>query len=152
MERIAEMGNKGFIVKDSGKREEFNTGSRRDTQDNKPRFDLIPSGPLYRLAMVYSRGAKKYGDRNWEKGQPITRYMASAMRHLLAWSVGLQDEDHLAQAVWNIFAMMHTETMIEAKLYSEELDNRPGWQKPESSYNRIVQERYMKDATTVEEN
>ena len=82
------MSDEKFIIKDSGQREDFSTGARRDTQTGKPRFDLIPSGPMYRLAMVYSRGADKYAARNWEKGQPVMRYFSSAMRHLMAWTVG----------------------------------------------------------------
>ena len=138
------MGNESFIVKDSGIREDFATGSKRDTQDGKPRFDLIPSGPLYRLAMVYSRGAKKYGEYNWVKGQPLTRYFSSAMRHLMAWSIGLRDEDHLAQAAWNIFAIIHTEMMLEAGDYPKELDDRQEFQKDGSGYNKLIQEKYSK--------
>ena len=39
-----------FILKDSGKREEFPTGSRRDQRAGKGRFDLIPTMALRRLA------------------------------------------------------------------------------------------------------
>lgn len=99
----------GFVIKDSGAREEFDTGARRDTQDGKPRFDLIPPGPLRRLAMVYEGGLRKYGENNWTKGMPVTRYLASAERHMEAYRSGERDEDHLAQAVWNIMAMMHFE-------------------------------------------
>jgi hypothetical protein len=41
-------------VKDSGERQEFETGARRDTQEGKPRFGLIPPYPLRRLAMHYT--------------------------------------------------------------------------------------------------
>ena len=30
-----------FLTKDSGKRKDFESGMRRDTQENKPRYDLI---------------------------------------------------------------------------------------------------------------
>lgn len=96
-------------VVDSGTRQEFDTGSVRDTRDGKGRFDLIPVEPLRRLARHYENGAKKYGDRNWEKGQPLSRYWDSAMRHMLAYSDGKVDEDHLAAIAWNIFAIIHTE-------------------------------------------
>ncbi|MCH7994117.1 MAG: hypothetical protein IIB57_06700, partial [Planctomycetes bacterium] len=67
-------------VKDSGNRQKFQTGSVRDDNEGKPRYDLITPIGLHRLAMHYANGAKKYGDRNWEKGQPLNRYIESAER------------------------------------------------------------------------
>lgn len=98
-----------FVTKDSGKREEFKTGSKRDTQDGKPRFDLIPPTSLHRLADLYARGAEKYGDNNWQKGQPMSRVYASLFRHLIAWREGKRDEDHMAAVAWNAFALMFYE-------------------------------------------
>lgn len=172
-----------FETKDSGKREEFATGSRRDTREGKGRFDLIPWGivarfkvenypkdkpgttqqaqdfamnrlvagvsyaddneliaaagqmlalaafedgakpapvsyyaswssvqPLgiLRLAKLYERGAAKYGDRNWEKGQPLDRYLDSALRHFNAYRAGDKSEDHLIATVWNIIGYLWT--------------------------------------------
>lgn len=98
-----------YKTKDSGEREEFETGSRRDTQEGKPRFDLIPTGPLTRLAHLYGRGAEKYDDWNWAKGQPLSRVYASMFRHMIAWREGDRSEDHLAAVAWNAFALMHFE-------------------------------------------
>lgn len=98
-----------FITKDSGKREEFATGSKRDSREGKGRFDLIPPAPLWRLAKLYERGAIKYGDKNWEKGQPSSRYLDSCMRHLVCYMSGMRDEDHLAAVAWNAFGMMWNE-------------------------------------------
>jgi hypothetical protein len=39
-----------YTTKDSGKREEYKSGMRRDTQEGKPRYDLIPTWFLKRLA------------------------------------------------------------------------------------------------------
>lgn len=97
-----------FDLKDSGKREEFTTGSVRDTREGKGRFDLIPIPELRRLAQVYERGATKYGDDNWRKGQPLRRYIDSGIRHLLAAAEGQEDEDHIMQAAWNCFAFAYT--------------------------------------------
>jgi len=36
----------GITTKDSGRRQTFDTGARRDIQDKKPRFDLIPEVEL----------------------------------------------------------------------------------------------------------
>lgn len=96
-----------FEVKDSGEREQFDTGAQRDVQDLKPRFDLISPFSLERLAWVYARGAEKYLPRNWEKGIPFSRCLASAERHLMQFKMGDTDEDHLAQAVWNLMAILH---------------------------------------------
>lgn len=99
----------GFVTKDSGQREEFESGARRDTQDGKPRYDLVPAAPLKRLAELMARGAVKYGDSNWMKGMPASRFLASMMRHVEAYRLGERDEDHLAAVVFNAFAIMHFE-------------------------------------------
>lgn len=96
-----------YIVKDSGERQEFETGARRDTQTGKPRPSLITPFGIERVAYVYARGAEKYGDNNWQKGIPFSRYLDSAERHLGQFKQGHTDEDHLAQCVWNLMAIMH---------------------------------------------
>jgi hypothetical protein len=98
-----------YITKDSGEREDFSSGAVRDTQDGKPRYDLIPPAPLRRLAELYERGLTKYGENNWTKGMPVSRYLASAMRHLEMARTGDKEEDHWAGALWNIMAIMHFE-------------------------------------------
>lgn len=114
-------------VKDSGCREEFETGSRRDTREGKGRFDLLSPFVLERDARHLENGARKYGDRNWEKGQPLSRYMDSAMRHMNKYLMGHRDEDHLAAARWNIAAIMHTELMIQMGLLPTHLNDLPNW-------------------------
>jgi hypothetical protein len=103
---------KEVITKDSGKRQEFITGMKRDTQDNKPRFDLlIPKGQkyedtlLYRWAMLMQRGAIKYEARNWEKAETqeeLDRFKASAFRHFIQWFAGEDDEDHVTGVIFNL--------------------------------------------------
>ena len=114
-------------VQDSGARQDFGTGSVRDTNEGKPRYDLITPIGLYRLAMHYANGAKKYGDRNWEKGQPISRYFESAERHLQKAKVGLEDEDHLSAVVWNVFCVIHTLEMIDVGILPKELSDLPNY-------------------------
>src|SRR4030042_1914883 len=96
-----------FTLKDSGQRESFDSGMVRDTREGKGRFDLISPIALRRLAVIYEKGAIKYEPRNWEKGAPFSRFMDSALRHLNQYKEGRRDEDHLAQAAWNIFCMIH---------------------------------------------
>lgn len=112
-------------VKDSGARQDFTTGSVRDTNEGKPRFDLITPIALYELAIHYANGSKKYGDRNWEKGQPLHRYIESLERHLFKEKMGFVDENHAAALIWNAMAYLHTKRMIEAGDLPKDLDTMP---------------------------
>ena len=83
---------------------------RKDDQD-KLRYDLIPVQPLEELVKVYTLGAKKYGDRNWEKGINFSRIFAAMMRHAWAYWKGEKydtkdGQHHLASVAWNAFALM----------------------------------------------
>ena len=40
---------------------------------------------------------------------PFSRYVDSASRHLNKYIMGMEDEDHLAAACWNLIAIMHFE-------------------------------------------
>lgn len=54
----------------------------------------------------------KYGDRNWEKGDPgawIDDCMNRSLEHISRYNSGDRTEDHLAAAAWNIFAVMFFE-------------------------------------------
>lgn len=115
-----------YQTKDSGEREVFVTGSQRDTRQGKGRFDLIPAYPIKRLAQLYERGAIKYGDRNWEKGQALSRYLDSAERHLNDWKEGDRSEDHLIACVWNCIAYVWTEQAIKDGRLPAELNDIDG--------------------------
>lgn len=112
-------------IKDSGVRESFDTGSVRDTREGKGRYDLLPARALRRIARHFEAGAKKYGDNNWLKGQPISRYMDSALRHAFNHLQGERDEDHLAAAAWNILAAMETEERVRVGKLPPELSDLP---------------------------
>lgn len=98
-----------FVTRDSGKREDFSSGAVRDTQDGKPRYDLIPPKGLKRVAELFARGAEKYEDHNWRKGMPSSRFMASMMRHAESYRRGERDEDHIAAVVFNALALIQFE-------------------------------------------
>lgn len=87
----------------------FKTGAVRSSNTDKPRFDLIPIEPLKRLAHLYARGAKAYGERNWEKGMLVSRCYESMLRHAFQYGEGLHDEDHLAGVIFNAMAIMEFE-------------------------------------------
>lgn len=112
-------------VKDSGVRESFPTGSVRDTRAGKGRYDLLPTRALRRVARHFEAGATKYGDRNWEGGMPICRYMDSGLRHAFNYLEGQRDEDHLAAAAWNILAALETEERVKAGILPASLDDAP---------------------------
>jgi hypothetical protein len=95
-------------------REHFDTGSVRDSGAGKGRFDLMSPFVLMRDAKHLELGAAKYGDRNWERGQPAHRFIDAAMRHLVKYLAGCRDEDHLAAARWNLGCIMHFEEMVKS--------------------------------------
>jgi hypothetical protein len=96
-------------LKDSGERESEPTGALREPSTGRGAYELITPEGLKRLAIIYEKGSKKYSPRNWEKGGSWGRLYQSAMRHMNMWMEGATDEDHLAHAAWNLFALMHFE-------------------------------------------
>lgn len=103
------VGGDGFVTKDSGERQEFGNGSVRDTEEGKPRYDLVSPIGYKRQAELMARGAVKYGERNWELGQPASRFLSSLMRHVENYRLGDRAEDHLAAVAYNVYALMHFE-------------------------------------------
>jgi hypothetical protein len=87
----------------------FPTGAIRSSDADATQFDLIPPRAWYRLAETCAEGARKYGDRNWERGFPATTLVNHALRHINLWLAGDTTEDHLAHATWNLMALMHFE-------------------------------------------
>lgn len=115
--------NGEFVVKDSGEREVFDTGAKRDTRLGKGRFDLIPPTMLDRLAKIYEAGAVKYGEHNYRKGMPLSRIMDSAIRHINKYRLGCRDEDHIGQAIWNLSAIIEIQYLIKAGKLDPALDD-----------------------------
>lgn len=80
-------------------------GAPRKDDQAKARYDLIPPDALDELARVFTTGAAKYGDRNWEGGLVFGRVFAALMRHAWAFWRG-EDRDHedgqhhLASVAW----------------------------------------------------
>lgn len=112
-------------LKDSGQREKMATGSQRDSREGKGRFDLLPANALFRLCRIFEAGAIKYNCRNWELGQPLSRYIDSGLRHVFCMLKGMKDEDHVAQAVWNFMCFIETQDRIRAGLLPASLDDLP---------------------------
>ena len=77
----------------------------------KLRLDLLPFDALMEVGEVYSLGASKYADRNWEKGINYMRIVGALLRHLFSWICGeerAQDDKqrHLASVVWCGLALL----------------------------------------------
>lgn len=105
----------------------FDTGAQRDSACGKPRPDLISSFATQRKARVMELGARKYGVRNWEKGMPLSVFLASASRHLNQFMMGDTDEDHLAHCAFNLDAIMHGQEMISRGIWPSEYDDLPDY-------------------------
>jgi len=110
-----------FITKDSGKRQEYKSGMKRDVQTGKPRYDLcipkdMPDNMLKRWAELMARGAEKYGIRNWELAdsqEEADRFKASCFRHFMQWFSGETDEDHAAACYYNIQAYEYVKGKLD---------------------------------------
>jgi hypothetical protein len=97
------------MIKDSGERREFSTGAVRDMAEGKGLMVVMPAAALLRLSKHYEHGAKKYGAFNWQKGLPTSSFIDSAMRHIMKYLDGWDDEDHLSAAAFNILGAMEME-------------------------------------------
>lgn len=107
----------------------FKSGAKRDDNSGKGSYELISPIAIERIAKMYERGGKQKGDRNWEKGIPMSRCVQSALRHVFQFLEGMRDEDHLAQACFNLFAIMHFEECIRRGILPKELNDLPNFQK-----------------------
>ena len=94
--------------------ETYESGAKRSDRTGKGRYDLISSHGLRRLSFRYEDGAVHKGDRNWEKGFPVSRCADSTMRHLCQLLAGDRTEDHWAAIAWQAFAAMHFEEEVAA--------------------------------------
>jgi hypothetical protein len=103
------MKDKQFGMKDTGKRKTYSGGALEEIKVGKGKFVLISPYMETRLAHVMEKGEIKYTTRNWEKGMPFSRFADSAQRHLTQFKMGMTDEDHLAQAIFNLMAIIHFE-------------------------------------------
>lgn len=98
-----------------------NTGGQKG---QKPcRMELIPPDVLWRLGLVYGKGAQKYADDNWLKGYSWRLSIGALKRHLAQFEMGeyLDKDDgepHLAHA------MFHCATLMEFHRLGRGTDDR----------------------------
>lgn len=99
------------------------SGMHRDIQTGKPRFDLLlvdglPYGEqfLTRFAALLARGADKYGEKNWQLAnspEELARFKASALRHMMQWASGEDDEDHAVAVAFNLMAYEYVKWKLD---------------------------------------
>jgi hypothetical protein len=65
---------------------ELKEGTKHD--GDKVRIELFPGDALFAISSVLTFGAKKYADRNWERGIKFSRVFGALMRHLWCWWQG----------------------------------------------------------------
>lgn len=63
---------------------------------------------ILELSIHYEEGAKKYAERNWEKGIPLHCFIDSGVRHYLKFKRGDKDERHDRAFMWNMFGAIWT--------------------------------------------
>lgn len=91
------------MIKDTGDRTAMGgTGFVRDCHSGKGRMDLVPWYAVMELSKQCEEGAEKYGERNIDLGAPTHSLLDSAARHLAKVMLGMDDEDHLRAACWNL--------------------------------------------------
>ena len=66
------------------------------------------SDAILELSKHYEQGAKKYDERNWEKGIPAHCYVDSGVRHLIKWADNWDDEPHDRAFLWNMVGLLWT--------------------------------------------
>ena len=101
-----------FVTKDSGERQEFDSGMIRDVTTGKTEWHRITEGPMIkRWAELLTRGGVKYpdvqpGKANWtlaEGEAEYQRFRQSAFRHFMIWFTGEDtSEDHAAAIYFNV--------------------------------------------------
>lgn len=84
-----------------------NKGHKDDAA--KDRWELVPP-EISALVALYTAGANKYGDRNWERGMSWGRIFGALMRHAWKWMAGEEyDEEtnchHMVAVAWNALTL-----------------------------------------------
>lgn len=103
----------------------FSGVAKRDNATEKPRPDLVSPFFMERMGNVLRDGAKRYGERNWESGMPMSRTVQSLCRHLMAFLQGDRSEDHLAELGCNVMFLLDVDEKVKRGLLPSKLDDLP---------------------------
>lgn len=93
---------------------------------NKTRHDLVPPFAQEQYAKVLTHGARKYDERNWERGMKWTTVLASLKRHILAFERG-EDYDPETKLLHTAHAMCNLAFLTEYYQIFPEGDDRSHW-------------------------
>ena len=65
-------------------------------------MELIPPELYEAVGSILTFGAKKYDDRNWEKGMKWSRVYGALLRHLTAWDKGEEKDPETGRShLWH---------------------------------------------------
>ncbi len=97
-------------------------GMKFDT--DKVRLELIPPSLLYGIGTILTLGAKKYEDRNWEKGIKWSRVFGAMMRHMWSWWRREDKDDEWSKShLWHAGCCLAF--LIEYETTKKQYDDRP---------------------------
>jgi hypothetical protein len=87
----------------------YPSGATRSADAEQARYDLCSPVALQAYAERMGMGVPTHGERNWEKGLPVSVFIRHGMRHLVLWLMGDKSDDHLAAWLWNAAGAVHVE-------------------------------------------
>ena len=117
--------NQGKVVE----KNKLTRGYKAGKDEGKPRFSLIPADVEEEVAKVFTQGAKKYDDRNFEKGIPYSELLDAMRRHINLVS-RREDLDpewdlyHLAHLVCDAMMMMRIQNLVKRGILKDCFDDR----------------------------
>lgn len=120
------MDNVGGIKIESGEKREFSTGAKKQPSAGKGTPVLFPPDAYLEISKHFEDGAIVHGDRNWEKGIPLSELINSLERHIAQEKMGLTDERHDRALAWCAAVYLATKMRIQAGVLPKELDDLCG--------------------------
>lgn len=89
--------------------------------------DIDVPSMIIEVSKHFEDGARKYSERNWEKGIPLHCYIDSGVRHFLKFVRGDDDERHDRAFIWNLLCAIWTQNnlpeMIDLPFAKEDENN-----------------------------
>ncbi len=93
-------------MRHSDKKDTFETGAQRDSEEGKGCPSLISPVLIHRLGILLQKGAEHYGADNWMKGMKYRRTANSMVRHMFQWLACDEDEAHLAAIAFGVMCLI----------------------------------------------
>ena len=125
------------IKVEEGPKREFSTGAKKQASTGKGTPVLVPGDAVIEVSKHFENGAVVHGDRNWEKGIPLSELLNSLERHLQQEKMGVTDEPHARALAWNALVYLATKLRIENGLLPAELDDMPSYKSVEKGLMEV---------------